>query len=181
MIICVYVPRKTFLWFAQNERKWDKKTISYEVRPLLYKIGQNSAAACPAALLFIRPFLSYSAEISASWQHSSLTVITAGGKKGVKTVLTNTAVDTEHKNLLFTNNYSWKTRLNCMGRLCESKTIWILCSWKVSCELKGVVGLLHGNAFHVGFSNWWMDVARVSFGDGRRAGLDMYRKGKKFD
>jgi hypothetical protein len=40
-----------------------------------------------------------------------------------------------------------------MGRLCKSKTIWILCNWTVSCELKGVVGLLHGNAFHVGFSN----------------------------
>ncbi len=38
--------------------------------PCLYKIGKNSAAACPAALLLIQPLtLSSAAEQSASWQH----------------------------------------------------------------------------------------------------------------
>jgi hypothetical protein len=38
-------------------------------RPLLFMISRNSAGIIAAALLLIRPLLSYAAEQSALWQH----------------------------------------------------------------------------------------------------------------
>jgi hypothetical protein len=57
-----------------------KKLFFMKLGPFCTKSAKIWQQLCPAALLFIRPFLSYAAEKSASWQHCSQTVITAAKK-----------------------------------------------------------------------------------------------------
>ncbi len=79
-VICVYVLVKSTynisLTCAELDRISGKKLGNFlEVRSLFGPFCTKSAKIrpqlCPAALFFIRPFLSYAAEQSASWEHLS--------------------------------------------------------------------------------------------------------------